>query len=271
MNGPIDETTEYLIEEYALGRLDGEGLARAEALLRADPALRARADDLRREAARFAGALSQAGNETSGAVDDGTLALLLDGALDEMERAALEASLAGNTAAQSRLAALYRETQAVLNDDPVPTAPETRDTPVVIPFAQGEIIPPGLAEAGALAISAALVLLSLIVQAKVGVPLLFLGLAAFGWWAVRSVARGAAGPVRRRRAVLGIVTALAAFAAAPFTGWLSLWCYVCAAAWYWYWLVQRWAPVPAVKRSASEVERSRPGDDQRPEVGAGGR
>lgn len=247
MSGPLDDTTEYLIEEYALGRLHGDGAQRVEGLLRADPALRARVEDLRREAALLSHALSTAGADAAAPVEDAQLAMLLDGALDELERASLEASLAGDTTAQARLAELYRETQAVVNDAPMPEPAERQEAAGdVLPFARASSKPSWAYEAAALAVSAALVVVSLLVPAVFGTPALFLALAAFGAWAAKNAARSLPPNVRARRRVLGIVTALSAFVAAPFTGPYALWCYVCSAAWYWYWLVQRWGPVQAV-------------------------
>lgn len=96
MNDGIDETTEYLLEEYALNRLGGEGRARVEDMLRVNPALGARVNELRVEARLLSSSLANSAREDAAAIPDTTLAMLLDGALEELERATIEASLAGD-------------------------------------------------------------------------------------------------------------------------------------------------------------------------------
>ena len=260
MSEPLDSSTEYLLEEYAMGRLHGEARDRVEAMLRAQPPLRSHVDALRNDKALLSGVLTGAASNTAGPVADATLALFIDGALDEMERASVEAALAGDVRLQARLAAMYRDTRAILDGEPfsgLSAAPVSS----VISFVFPDPRKAGLSEAGALAISTALVLSSLALPAKFGIPVLFLSLGAFGWWATLHAFRCPTPPVRRKRLLFGLATSLVAFMAAPFAESVSIWCYVCSAAWYWYWLVHWWAPVPAVAVSkqgeAAEIPESR--------------
>ena len=250
------DTIEYLLEEYALDRLHGDGLARVEEVLRAQSALRARVAELRRESALIADALSHGAAESPPGVDETTLALLMDGALDELECASLEASLAGDLQSQARLSALYREVNAVLNDEPVDIHPAKQDSSAaVIPFKSSAATSSRRSnDVTPLIVCATLGILSLLAPPAIGVPILFAGLAVFGWWAVRHATDGGMSQSTRRRSYLGLAPSVITFAAGLFAGPLAIWCYVCGAAWYWYWLVQRWSPVQATTEA---VETSR--------------
>jgi anti-sigma factor RsiW len=266
MSEPHDEMTEYLLEEYALDRLRGEGLARVEELLREQPALRARVAELREEAGLLSDALRTSATERAPAVPDSTLALFIDGALDELERASLEVSLAGDIRAQASLSALYREVNAVLNDEPSPEQPQTSELPAtVLPFDPGATEMKRPVDVKVLLASVALGAISLLVPPAIGVPLLFLALGAFGWWATRSKALGHVAPSDRMRSPLGLVPSLILFATGLFAGPLALWCYVCSAAWYWYWLMRRWDRVPAAAETGTAEH------DEAREVQAGGK
>ncbi|NUM55388.1 MAG: hypothetical protein HUU46_17205 [Candidatus Hydrogenedentes bacterium] len=243
MIGPIDDNTEHLLEAYARNRLQGDATARVEAMIRAQPALLARVNELRDEARQLSGALLHCARENAEPIEDTTLALLIDDALDEMDRASLEASLAGDLAAQARLAALYREVAAIRNDEPLPDVQDiSKPTDTVHPFEPKPQVVTRHIEVNGLLISVGLVVLSLIAPASIGVPVLFVALGIFAWWTMQSAGTRASTPVARRRSYAGLLPALLVFAAGLLAGPLSLWCYVCSAAWYWYWLVQRWAP-----------------------------
>ncbi len=256
MNNEQDDTVEYLLQEYALDRLHGEGLSRVEEMLRAQPGLRERVAELRSESALIADALSIGSEGPRPSVDETTLALLMDGALDELERVSLEASLAGDLQSQARLSALYREVNAVLNDEPVDTQPGVHDSSAaVIPFKSNAATTSQRSnDLTALIVCAALGILSLLAPPTIGIPILFAGLAVFGWWAVGHVSVGGTSALTRRRSYLGLAPSLIAFGAGLLAGPLAIWCYVCAAAWYWYWLVQRWAPVQT-RAEATETRR----------------
>lgn len=249
MSTPNDETTEYLIEEYALNRLEGEGLVRVEALLRDHPELRARVDDLRHEADLLARSLSQSARDDAEPIEDATLALLLDGALDDIRRATLQSSLAGDLASQARLRELYREVHAVLNDEPLPgNEVQGEVTSTVIPLEPTVSTVATALELNGLLASIGLFAVSVVSPGRIGIPVLFLALAAFGWWVARSVAAGALKPSQRQQSFWGLAPAGILFATAIFAGPAALWCYVLSAAWYWYWLVQRWGMKTAALR-----------------------
>ena len=187
------------------------------------------------------------------AVSDSTLALFIDGALDELERASLEASLAGDIRAQAGLSALYREVNAVLNDGPSPEQPGTLESSAtVLPFDSGAAETKSPVDVTALLVSAALGAISLLAPPAVGVPLLFLALGPFGWWATRSKALGHVAPSDRMRSPLGLAPSLILFATGLFAGPLALWCYVCSAAW----LVLAHAAVGPCQRRRKREQRN---------------
>lgn len=247
MNDGIDETTEYLLEEYALDRLSGEGRVRVEELLRATPSLRARVKELRGEAQLLSSTLVNSAREGAEEVPDTVLAMLLDGSLDELERATLEASLAGDLQSQARLAALYREANAVINDEPFPerAAPEVSVADIVIPLAPAAPTRTVSLNDGAVVVASLLTVASFFTPRVVAVPILFLALGFFAWWAVHTPSDQRRRASARRRSALGVLPALIMFVAGLFSGTYSIWCYVLSVGWYWYWLVQR-IPLQAV-------------------------
>lgn len=257
MNEERDDTVEFLLEEYALNRLHGEGLARAEEMLKQQPNLRARVAELRSEAEAVTGAIAHASTPGAGPIPDTTLALLLDGALDELEHAALEASLGGDRASQARLAELYRETNAIRNNEPLPEPLATQE-PVTLayPAPAGEKTRSVPIKVNALLVCGVCAVVSVLAPAPVAVPALFLSLGAFAWWTVERAATGALKPTPRMRSCWGLGPALIVFVAGLFAGPYGLWCYVCGAGWYWYWLLQRRGLVQAVAVSEpAEADR----------------
>jgi len=265
MNDGIDETTEYLLEEYALDRLTGEGLARVEEILRANPTLRARVSELRAEARLLSGALANSARDDAETLPDTTMALLLDGALDELERATLEASLAGDLQSQARLTALYREANAVINNEPMPERPpsDVSIADVVIPLPSVARTHTISLKHGAIAAAGLLVVVSFMVPARAATPTLFLALGAFGWWSVHRAVSRKKSTSTRSYSYLGMLPALIMFVSGLFAGPYSLWCYVCSAGWYWYWLVQRLNSVEAssegITTERDEAEKRRVG------------
>ncbi|MCC6797581.1 MAG: hypothetical protein IT366_20880 [Candidatus Hydrogenedentes bacterium] len=265
MNEGIDETTEYLLEEYALERLSDDGRARVEALLRANPALRARVEELRREARLLSSALANSARDDADAVPNTNLAMLLDGALDELDRATLEASLAGDLHAQAILTALYRETRAIVNEESLPAR-----EPAGVSVADVVVPLPPVARAravslndSALAAAGLLFISSFFAPHLTATPILFLALGAFAWWAAQTVPNRTQHISARRRSAFGVLPSLIMFVTGFFAGAYSIWCYVFSAGWYWYWLVQRWNPARA------DLEARVTRNDERQEVRRG--
>ena len=241
MNDGIDETTEYLLEEYALDRLSEEGRVRVEELLRATPALRARVDALRGEAHLLSSALANSAREGAEEVPETVLAMLLDGSLDELERATLEASLAGDLQSQARLTNLYREAHAIINDEPLPerAAPVASGANIVIPLAPTARTRTVTLNDGAVVVAGLLIAVSLFTPRVAVAPILFLALGFFAWWAVHTPADQTHRTSARRRSIFGVLPAMIMFATGLLSGTYSIWCYVFSAGWYWYWLVRR--------------------------------
>lgn len=112
VNAAVPEET---LEALALGMLDADEAGALEARVRKDKELRRRYEAVREEALAIRSYLA-AGEEVSeeAPLDEVTLALYLDGGLDEAENARVTKRLSRDRTSLARLKALYGEVQACL-------------------------------------------------------------------------------------------------------------------------------------------------------------
>lgn len=133
-----------------------------------------------------------------------------------------------------------------MNNEPLPERPpaDVSVADVVVPL-------PPIAHTrtlslndGAFALAIFFFAVSFLVPQGAALPVLFLALGAFAWWAMNCTANTTQRGTKRRRSAWGVLSALIMFVTAFFSAGYSIWCYVLSACWYW--LVQRRFPVQAV-------------------------